>query len=180
MNQAENCKYLQLFFSSNTKDCYDCTLWGEKVELSYECSSVGSDAYNNKFCCRCSKASRNCEYSFNCLSCSNIFGCSGLKSKQYCILNKQYSKEEYEKMVPKIKQHMNDMPYIDKKGIIYKYGDFLPSEFSLFSYNESFAQDYFPLSREEAISKGYNWAEKEERNYEIDIKQEDIPEIVKK
>ncbi|MFA6586202.1 MAG: hypothetical protein WCS86_03535 [Candidatus Paceibacterota bacterium] len=178
INQAEDSKYLQLFFSSNTKDCYDCTLWGEKVELCYECSSVGSDAYNIRFCCRCSKGSRNCEYSFNCLSCSDIFGCSGLKSKQYCILNKQYTKREYEELVPKIRQHMIDMPYFDKMNRVYRYGDFFPSEFSLFSYNESFAQDYFPLTKKDAMIKGYNWSEKEERNYKIDIKQEDIPDNI--
>ena len=56
------------------------------------------------------------QYSFFTINSSNLFGCVGLRNKQYCILNKQYTKEEYEKLVPKIIEHMNNMPYIDKKG----------------------------------------------------------------
>ena len=71
----------------------------------------------------------------------------GLRSKQYCILNKQYTKEEYEELVPKIIKHMNDMPYIDAKGRIYKYGEFFPPELSPFCYNETIAQEYFPFNQ---------------------------------
>ena len=38
----------------------------------------------------------------------HCFGCVGFKHKQYCILNKQYTKEEYEKLVQKIIKQMND------------------------------------------------------------------------
>ena len=31
---------------------------------------------------------------------------SSLRNKSYCILNKQYTKEEYEELVPKIIEHM--------------------------------------------------------------------------
>ena len=61
-----------------------------------------------------------------------------LKQKKYCILNKQYTKEEYEKLVPKIKKHMNEMPYIDKKGRIYKYGEFKNHDFIHFNFNRLF------------------------------------------
>jgi hypothetical protein len=37
---------------------------------------------------------------------SNLFGCIGLRGKEYCILNKQYTKEEYETLVPKIIEKM--------------------------------------------------------------------------
>jgi predicted metalloendopeptidase len=66
------------------------------------------------------------------------------------------------------------MPYIDSKGRIYKYGEFFPSELSPFCYNETIAQEYFPLTKEQAIKQGYKWKEREERNYTIDIKNEDI------
>ncbi|MCM2339216.1 MAG: hypothetical protein NDI62_02040 [Burkholderiales bacterium] len=175
---GEDSKYIQVFFTRNFKDCYDCTLWGENSELCYECSSVGSDCFNNKFNYRCSKGCQNCEYSFSCTGCTNIFGCSGLRNKQYCILNKQYTKEAYEELLPKIKQHMNDLPYVDKRGVIYKYGEFLPSDLSPFCYNESLAQDYFPLMKGEILEKGYKWREEEKRNYLIDIKQEDIADDI--
>jgi hypothetical protein len=177
--QGEDSKYIQCFFTPIFKNCYDCTMWGENSELCYECSSVGSDCYDIKFSYRCSKGSQNCEYSFSCYGCSNIFGCSGLRNKQYCILNKQYSKEEYFKLREKIIKHMNDMPYISNNGIIYKYGEFFPSELCPFSYNESLAQDYFPLKKGQAEEQDYKWKEKTERNYKIDIKNEDIPDNIK-
>ncbi len=176
---GEDCKYLQIFFTPNVKNCYDCTMWGENSELCYECSSVGSDCYNQKFNYRCTKSSQNCEYSYNCHTCSNCFGCSCLRNKEYCILNKQYSKAEYEILVEKIKKHMNDMPYMSKEDIVYRYGEFIPLELSPFAYNESLAQDYFPLEKEQALAKGYRWSDKEERDYVIDIKNEDIPDNIK-
>jgi hypothetical protein len=179
INQVEDSKYIQLFFTPKAKDCYDCTLWGENSELCYECSSVGSDCHDNKFCYRCSKGSQNCEYSYSCYGCANIFGCSCLKNKKYCILNKQYEKEKYFELREKIINHMNKMPYVDKMGIIYKYGEFLPLELSPFSYNESLAQDYFPLNKEQALSQGYRWKEKEVRNYRIDLRSEDLPDNIK-
>ena len=176
--QVEDSKYIQLFFTPKAKDCYDCTLWGENSELCYECSSVGSDCHDNRFCYRCSKGSQNCEYSCSCYGCVNIFGCSGLKNKKYCILNKQYTKEEYFTLIAKIKKLMDEIPYVDKKGIVYKYGEFFPDEFSPFCYNESLSQDYFPLTKEQAISQGYKWKDKEERNYNIDIYSKDIPDNI--
>ncbi len=74
---------------------------------------------------------------------------------------------------------MNDMPYIDKEGRVYKYGEFFPSGLSPFCYNETIAQEYFPLNKEEALNQGYKWKEKEERSYNIDIKNEEIPNNIK-
>ena len=179
VNQGEDCKYLQCFFSPSVKNCFDCTEWGENSELCYECSSVGAESYNNKFNYRCSKGTHNSEYSFNCMGCGDVFACSGLRNKQYCILNKQYEKEEYFKLKEKIIKHMNDMPYVDKKGIIYKYGEFFPIEFSPFSYNESLAQDYFPLTKEKVLKEGYRWKEKIERNYQIEIKNKNMSDDIK-
>jgi hypothetical protein len=36
--------------------------------------------------------------------------------------------KEYEELIPKIKQHMIDMPYVDKKGNEYRFGEFFPIE----------------------------------------------------
>ncbi len=174
--QGEDSKYVQSFFTPGFKDCYDCTMWGQNSELCYECSSVGENCYNNKFNYRCSRGSHDCEYSYSCYGSSNIFGCSGLINKQYCILNKQYTKEEYSRLREKVIKHMNDVPYLDKKGTMYTYGEFFPLELSPFSYNESMAQDYFPLEKKQAVNLGFRWKDKEERNYKIDIKNENIPD----
>lgn len=69
-------------------------------------------------------------------------------------------------MVPKIIEQMNSIPYISevkdekrevRKKIIYKYGEFFPPELSPFYYNESIANEYLLLSKEEAITKGFRW-----------------------
>ena len=41
------------------------------------------------------------------------------------------------------------------------WGNFLPQSLSCFAYNETSAHDYFPLSKEEALSKGYTWLDSE-------------------
>jgi hypothetical protein len=173
---AEDLKYT-IYAVTNVKSLYDCYGIGVNVENSYEVVANGSnvnlsrfssyvfDTYNNHYCYQ----SKNCH---------DCFGCIGLINKSYCILNYQYTKEQYEELVPKIIKHMNDMPYIDSKGRVYKYGEFFPSELSPFCYNETIAQEYFPLTKEEAIEQGYRWKDKEERNHQIDIKNEDIPDSI--
>jgi hypothetical protein len=106
------------------------------------------------------------------ISCQNIFGCVGLKKRQYCIFNKQYIKEEYFKLRSEIIKHMNNNPYIDKKGNVYRYGEFFPIEKSPTPYNETTAQEFFPLTKDQATKMGYKWKEKEDRNYQIDFKNE--------
>ena len=173
----ENMKYI--FRCYGSKDCYE----GNNIansELVYEFAGGGANnSYNLLFSSNGLKNLDNVSYSDFCSNCSHCFACIGLRSKQYCILNKQYTKEEYEELVPKIIKHMNDMPYIDSKGRIYKYGEFFPTELSPFCYNETIAQEYFPLTKEQAEDQGYRWKDREERNYEIDIKTEDIPNDIK-
>ncbi|MFH1838287.1 MAG: hypothetical protein ABH808_02210 [Candidatus Kuenenbacteria bacterium] len=65
------------------------------------------------------------------------------------------------------------------KEIIYRYGEFFPSELSPFCYKETIAQEYFPLTKEQAIEKGYSWKESEERNIIPDIKTNEIPDHIK-
>ncbi|PIR68056.1 hypothetical protein COU49_02665, partial [Candidatus Nomurabacteria bacterium CG10_big_fil_rev_8_21_14_0_10_35_16] len=162
INGMENSKYC-IWGGYGWKDSYDGL--GCNGELMYELSdggAVGRTCSNTYFSVAIIN-SIDIQYSHSIKGCSHLFGCVGLRDKQYCILNKQYTKEEYEELVPKIIEHMNSMPYVDKKGRIYKYGEFFPSELSPFCYNETIAQEYFPLTREEALKQGYRWKEKEER-----------------
>ena len=177
--EVEDSKWLTIMSLGKTKDSYDYTGWGNNAQLIYECSGVGEGVNNLKFCTMCWPNNRDLQYCFSCTSCANCFGCVSLRNKQYCILNKQYTKEEYETLVPKIIEHMNSMPYIDKKGRVYKYGEFFPPELSPFCYNETIAQEYFPLTKEQALEQGYSWKDSEERNLKIDIKTEDLPDHIK-
>jgi hypothetical protein len=102
----------------------------------------------------------------------------GLKNAQYCILNKQYSKEKYTETVTRLKQSMFDNPYIDSKERKYVYGDFYPFEFSPFGYNETVALDYFPLNRDEAKDLGYPWKEAETKNYSVTKDSSNLPDSI--
>ncbi|MDD5721338.1 MAG: hypothetical protein PHT16_02745 [Candidatus Pacebacteria bacterium] len=155
------------------RNVYD-TNYCEFMELTYEYISFWKNT-NTKFSNTCGE-SDELSYCDFCYVCSNCFACVGLRNKSYCILNKQYTKEQYEELVPKIIEHMNTMPYIDSKGRIYKYGEFFPTELSPFCYNETIAQEYFPLTKEEALKQGYKWKDTEERNYKIEINNKDLPD----
>ena len=81
------------------------------------------------------------------------FGCVGLRKKKYCILNKQYTKEEYDKLKSEI---ISDMK---KRG---EYGKFLPLYLAPCDYNFSNAVVYFPeIIREEVIKRGGYWSEED-------------------
>ncbi len=178
IRESENMRYCQYQQIPGNKDCYDVTNWGEYTELSYETVECGDNSYCDKFSKNCWPACRNNEYCINLFSSSDCFGCVGLKKKQYCILNKQYTKEEYEKMVEKIKQHMDKMPYVDLQGLVYKYGEFFPIEFSPFGYNNTLAMQHFPLSKEEVMKKNYGWVEVPRGEYKITKKAEDLPDSI--
>ncbi|MEI7424697.1 MAG: hypothetical protein WCK10_01090, partial [Candidatus Staskawiczbacteria bacterium] len=66
-------------------------------------------------------------------------------------------REEYLILKSKIIEQMNKIPYVDSKEIIYRYGEFFPAEISPWAYNETIAEEYFPLTKEQALSKGYRW-----------------------
>lgn len=174
---SEHCRYCSALISKNNRECYDFSQFGENAELIYECLICGLNINNLIGCVVCLEG-REIRYSMDCRS-SNIFGCMGMRSKKYCILNKQYTKEEYEELLPKIIKHMNDMPYVDKKGRTYVYGDFFPSEISQYHYNETSAQEFFPLTKDEAEEKGFSWKEPRARNYKISIKPENLPDNIK-
>lgn len=171
------CQYIQELPGS--KDCYDWSIWGDNGQLMYECHGCGIGTQNCRFCLFTQENARDIEYSMVCSGSSNLFGCVSLRKKEYCIFNKQYTKEEYEALVPKIREHMNAMPYTDKAGRVYKYGEFFPAELSPVSYNESMAQEYFPLSKEIAVKQGYKWYDAADRNYKPTLKAGDLPGDIK-
>ena len=176
-DKNENCKFIA-WGGFVEKDSYDTGPGaGYGGELIYE--TIDTVSVSRLLSCVTADYCSDLSYCINCYNSEHLFGCINLRSKKYCILNKQYTKEEYEALVPKIIQHMNDMPYIDKKGGVYKYGEFFPAELSPFAYNETIAQEYFPLGKEQAIEQGYDWKEPEEKNYKIDLKSEDLPDHIK-
>ncbi len=177
VSDTENSKFLQLV-DYKCANSYDYTLWGSAASRIYETLSCGLQVDSIKFCFDCWPSSTNLEYCVYCRSSSDLFGCVGLRNKQYCIFNKQYTKDEYFALRAKIIEHMSQMPYIDSYKNSYAYGEFFPPEFSPFAYNETLAQDFFPLSKEEALAKGHPWQDPDLREYAITLKSSDLPDKI--
>lgn len=164
-SDAENLRYCQLLKTGPVANSRDYTQFGIQAEWIYESSWAGLNVNNLKFCAW-NFGAHDLEYCFGCHNSENLLGCVGLRKAEYCIFNKQYTKEEYEELVPRIKKHMADMPYKDKLGREYKYGEMLPSEFAPWGYNATTTFEFFPISAQEAKEKGFNWDEEDEREYQ--------------
>ena len=146
------------FRLSNAKDCMDVTTFGQMIEKIYEGVAIGIQCANVKFSVFCWNQLLDSEYCLNCHGGANLFGCDGLRKAEYCILNKQYSRQDYEDLVGKIKIQMTN----DKE-----YGEFFPMSVSPHAYNETIAQEFFPLTKEQALAKGYRWRDPEVKAYII-------------
>ncbi|MFH1855000.1 MAG: hypothetical protein ABH810_01155 [bacterium] len=144
---SENARYVYII--ANMKDVMDILSTGTG-ELSYEIAS-STKPYGSAFFTSCDLV-RNSYYCYNCTSSNDLFGCVSLNKKQYCIFNKQYTKEEYEKEVARIITSMI------KRG---EWGEFFPASISPFAYNESNAMEHFPLKRDEAKKEGFDWQDKD-------------------
>lgn len=141
--RSHDCINVQDAESKDALDCYHPG-WSELTYETYSSVSI----VNSAFSVQC-WTGNDVYYSDNCQSCSYCFGCISLRNKKYCILNKQYSKEEYDALIPRIRKHM------EKSG---EWGLFFPIALSPFPYNESMAQVEFPLLREEVEKRGWEWA----------------------
>ena len=172
--KSENVRYSD--FTNGNKDSSDVTMTGEVSEC-YEGAVVDHSQLN--FFGVFSVKSQDLRYTQHCHSSKHLFGCVGLKSAKYCIFNKEYTKEEYEKLVPKIIEQMNKMPYIDNVGNSYAYGEFYPIELSPFGYNETNAPEVTPLTKEEALKNGYNWQDDIQKTLGKEtLKPDDIPDSI--
>src|SRR3989338_9805543 len=79
---------LDIVYSSNLQNSYDCLFCYSSFNLNF--SENSKDCIESYFL-------------FDCRNCQNCFMCWNLRNKQYCIRNKQYIKEEYEKELKNIK-----------------------------------------------------------------------------
>ncbi len=130
-------------------DLFDISSYWEESNKMFESVSVWRYSNNILFSSIVWKGEKLI-YCIDVKKSKDCFLCVNLEWKQYCILNKQYTKSEYEELVPKIIEHM-------KKT--WEWWEFLPSSISPFWYNETVAMEYFPLTPEKV--RGFNWS-----NYE--------------
>ncbi len=148
-----DCRYVYQGFMP-LKNCMDIQECGDG-ELLYECSVMGYDIHSSLFCSHVLASVSEMIYCSLCPHSKNCFGCIGVQRKQYCILNKQYTKEEYEALVPRIIEHMRKSR---------EYGEFLPVSVSTYAYNESLAMDYYPMTKQDVESRGWKWLDDERKN----------------
>ncbi len=153
--ESEDCAYC--YDTGAVKSCMD-SLEPYRGELQYESHGCNL-GYSLCVCSKCYEC-KSTLYSQYCWYCTDCFGCFGLRSKKYCILNKQYTKEEYEALVPKIIEAMI------KSG---ECGNFFPAHLSLFGYNETAAHRYYPLEKAEVLKRGWKWHDQKD----------DIPQVSK-
>ncbi len=168
-----------ILIEKHFRSCYDIWIAMENLENCYELIAGGASNSGSKFGVTLYRGCNSQEYCFTNMGAQDCFGCVGLKQNKYCILNKQYTKEEYEALVPKIRAHMGAMPYTDAQGRVFRYGEFFPAQLAPFAYNESVAQQYFPLSKDEVLEQGYLWKEPEEKNYAVTKKSSELPDHIR-
>lgn len=150
--ESQDCRYC--YDIGKLKDSYD-SYEPYTGELQYECHACNK-GYHLIGCSICYE-NNDLNYCEFCYNCSFLFGCIGLRHKNYCILNKQYTKEEYIDLSNRIIEHMK------KTG---EWGEFFPSALSPFAYNESVADQYFPLEKEEALKMGFRWKDIDKREFQ--------------
>lgn len=153
--QLQNCAYC--YDGNLGQDCVDAHSFGTGSELLYDIHAVTA-GYSNI----CANLCYNCSavyYCDLCNDCSNCFLCVGLRRKSYCILNRQYTKDEYESLVPTIIERMR------QDG---EWGEFFPSSMSPFAYNETVAQEYYPLTKDEVLKRGWQWRDQKDEIPKVD------------
>ena len=171
-HDLHDCKYCSYLIGG--KDLYDWDFVAGKSELCYEMANCAYQMHQCLFCKNSWESNSNIIYCDLCLGCDHCFGCISLRKKKYCIFNKQYSKEEYEKLVPKIIEYMQKTK---------EWGEFTPISISPYAYNETIAQLHFPLTKKEAIQKGFRWRDEIKKEvpksvYQIPDKIEDIKDDI--
>ncbi|MBD3330424.1 hypothetical protein GF354_02735 [Candidatus Peregrinibacteria bacterium] len=153
-DDSEDCRYCDVA-GLGMKDSFDITRAGYEMELCYEVMAgtfLNRTLFSNFFF----DHNNDSMYIDNCFSNDHLFGCTNMHNKRYCILNKQYTKEEWEELLPRIIEHMMETG---------EWGEFFPSSLSPFAYNETLALDYFPLTKEEALAQGFKWKDPDPQEF---------------
>ena len=142
--KGENSRYL--FSSKMIKDSIGTVGYGTNSEQLLEVVATGYSS--NVIGTYWAEHSQNILYGFYIANCHDCIGCDAVRHAKYSIFNKEYSKEEYERL----------------RGIIIKeltekdlYGLMMPPELAPFAYNETIGQDNMPLTKAEAIAQGFRW-----------------------
>lgn len=138
--RCEDSRYI--FTGMDITNSQDISFTGGPARFCYECltlincervmfSQVVSNLYNSQYCEFCSTG-------------GELFGCNGIRNANHVILNKAYSKHEYESLKVKLILHMKETG---------EWGEFFPMSISPFYYEETAAGDNMPISHEEVLMR---------------------------
>jgi hypothetical protein len=127
-------------------NCYDVINTG-LPQWCYE-GITPDESYQTHFSIYCWKC-KNVLYSNNCHASEHLFGCIGLKRRTHCILNRAYTKHEYELLARRLAHHMQETG---------EWGELFPMQHSPFYFNETRAIDVFPQSQEHVLARGLTWS----------------------
>lgn len=145
ISDSRNCIFIY-GWEATCKSYYDCLECGNNSNDFYgvNCAWTWSNnIYNSSWIWN----SQNIYYSYDLDSCSYCLGCIWLKNKQFCILNKQYTKEERFEKANEIFAQM------DKDGTLWS---FFPASMNPFYFNDTAAyliDDTF--TKEEVTAEWY-------------------------
>lgn len=163
-NDLEDCRFM--VNGDGGKDTYDCNHVG-KPSFCYE-GLTCDESYRAIATVNCWKC-QDVLYSNNCHSSRNLFGCLAIRLGSYAILNKKYSKENYERLKTDI---------IGRMRAQHEWDEFFPPLMAPFTYNETAAQELRPLDKKEALTKGYRWREQDAKFHEISKTPEELPDRI--
>lgn len=150
-----NCVRCQeCFFEHASTDCYRCR-FGINLENScYASGSAGAGNYylvtggtygNSLKMSSACYSGANLEYCIECENCEYCFGCVNLRNKKFCVLNQQYTEEEYWSLVDRIKCEMLS------RG---EYGQFWPGRSSIAGFQYSVGELYIHYTPEQLKNFG--------------------------
>ena len=164
-----NCQWVKFTDGSDRLvNCHDLfSVWKSELCYYWITPDNGYQVHFSVYSWHC----KNAFYTMNCHNSSDLFGCIWLRNKQYCIFNKQYTKEQYEKTVAQIITHMQET---------WEWGEFFDPSLSPFWYNETVAQEYYPSTKTEITQNGYKRSDYEVPTPVSDkvIQGQDLPESV--
>jgi len=160
---------------TGAKNVYDIYQYGLNLQESLECTISGENSYHLLFTLGGNMSCSDLLYCWYMENAKNCFGCVNMTHASYCILNRQYTKEEYEQLVPRLIVHMQktplrsfgategQTPLRSPSGSFagYEWGEFLPVEMSLFGYNKTTAQMYYPLKKKDVLAEHWTWDDEE-------------------
>lgn len=132
LQACHDVRYTNSCFES--QDIMDVSAFWEGSPLMYECTQSWKNSSKLHFCSMIGESQRMM-FCFETKHCSDCFWCVNLYKKQFCIFNKQYTEKDYYDTVHKIMEQFTQTAHR---------WEFIDPSYSVFPYNDTPANDYFP------------------------------------